>query len=1090
MFYTTAGEILYNSPMTQNETAALVGGYLGRLQTAPNEQVRVNHFQTLLLRLFPAGTPHHEGVQRIISGAQAGMISARKRGFADFADGELIIEFKKALDRRQLAGAKAQLWRYYETRVARAEAQQGAAAEHRLVAADGAEWIVFGVNRLALAEGEKISASRGLLQIERFSAAPDNAAEFRLFLERTLFLAPRVLEARCILADFGATSATLARAMKALQDALPSPDRDGQAATAYAVWRDYLSRAYGRDRGVLGLFHAHTYLASLAKILAFMFLKKGVPPARKELPDILTGGAFERMRVANFAAADFFAWCAVEKFDLVAPALENIAAVLARYDFSAPPRRDILQEIYQQVVDHETRHDLGEYYTPDWLCERIVGALKIAPGERVLDPACGSGSFLRAVAERKISQNPDISAAALTDEIAGFDIHPVAVQTAKTTLLLALGDKARSRKKMLRLNVHLANTLQIPTEKMGVFGDELRLPFPVFPREKTADAESRRTVNIPEDFRRAYGRAIDCCDRVSGDENVRLGNGRNGGNGRAFRSAVSRIMPGVSLSEESLNSMREIARLMRDAKRHGMNGIWNYVLTNLAQPFVRRNAFDFVVGNPPWLTFKEIKNRDYQGEIARLAASHKMSPPPQNKTQMEIASVFAAHSAGAYLKDGGQMGLVMPASILDKGQHEPLRAGAPEKLAIRSIWDCRKVSPLFNIGCVVMFARRQNGGSGALDGAYEKGFPGLRLSGKLWLRNASSDVAALAVGEKKVKWRRWRTGFLSKNLPASVFSHVEIKPVRSGSGHYRRLFRNGATIFPNLFYYVQAEGLDATPIDWEEVDPPVHIRSDEDAVRMAKRPWSGLPHLTGEADPRLMFRVAIGRVLYPFQVHNPMLAHLPVDFASGGGFEMLSDERIRMEFPDSAAWFAQVGELWDYHRTERSEGKEISHARNLNHQNKLTAQGGNAWMVVYNAAGSRCCAAVVDARAYRNRFIAENQTYWLASDSADECHYLAAILNAKPPMDILRPFVERHIHTRILELPIPEFKPSRQRDMKLAALAKRCAKLSRKFLLDKFGEEGRAGPREHGRIRTQIREEVLKDHLAEIDRIVERILRP
>ena len=1067
------------------DATATVGEYLERLQTAPNERVRVNRFQGLLLDFFPAGSPHYEGAQRVIGGAEAGMISASKRGFADFADGTLIIEFKKELNQRQLTGAKTQLWRYYESRIAQREAR-GGVAEHRLVATDGVEWVVFGVNRLALADDEKISASKGLIQIERFSVAPGNAAEFRLFLERTLFLAPRILEAHSILTDFGATSPTLARAMAAFQEALPSPDKDSQAATAYSVWRDYLSRAYGRDRNILGLFHAHTYLASLAKILAFMFLKKGVQPSREELPDILTGAAFERMRIANFATADFFAWCAGEKFDTVASALENIAAVLSRYDFSAPPSRDILQEIYQQIVDHETRHDLGEYYTPDWLCERVVDALDIMPGQRVLDPACGSGSFLRAVAERKISRDSGVSAAALTDEIVGFDIHPVAVQTAKTTLLLALGDKARSRKRKLRLNIHLANTLQTPTEKMGVFGDELRLPFPIFPTENAAEAEGRRTVNIPEDFRQVYERAIGCCDRISTDENVRLENGRNGGKERAFRSVVSRIMPRVSLSEESLNSMREIARLMRDAKRHNMNGIWNYVLANLAQPFVRRNAFDFVVGNPPWLTFKEIKNRSYQGEIDRLAANYKMRPSPQNKTQMEIASVFAAHSASAYLKDGAKMGLVMPASILDKGQHEPLRAGAPEKLAIDSIWDCRKVSPLFNIGCVVMFARRRNGGS--LEGAYEKGFPGFRLSGKLWFRNASPETAALSIGKKKVKWRRWRTGFLSESLPTSVFSYAEVKPVRPGTGHYRQLFRNGATIFPNLFYYVQADGLESTPINWEEVDPPVHIRSDEDAMRRAKRPWSQLSRLTGEADPRLMFRVVVGRVLYPFCVHNPMLAHLPIKFASDGRFAMLSNEQIAEEFSDSAEWFTEVGKLWDYNRTELNAEKGISHAQNLNHQNKLTAQGGLPWMVVYNKAGTSCCAAVVSQKEYAGRIVAEHQTYCFASSNEDECHYLAAILNSRAAMSLIRPFVERDIETRILELPIPAFRASRVRDRQLVNLAKRCAKISRKFLMDKFGEEGRAGSREHGRLRTKIRE-VLKDDLAEINKIVEPILR-
>jgi len=56
------------------------------------------------------------------------------------------------------------------------------------------------------------------------------------------------------------------------------------------------------------------------------------------------------------------------------------------------------------------RHDLGEYYTPDWLAELVLNEVgwtvetfeKIAQEKgvlapldlRLLDPACGSGTFL------------------------------------------------------------------------------------------------------------------------------------------------------------------------------------------------------------------------------------------------------------------------------------------------------------------------------------------------------------------------------------------------------------------------------------------------------------------------------------------------------------------------------------------------------------------------------------------------------------------------------------------------------------------------------------------------------------------------
>ena len=34
--------------------------------------------------------------------------------------------------------------------------------------------------------------------------------------------------------------------------------------------------------------------------------------------------------------------------------------------------RDLLKEFYTTLVDEQIRHDLGEYYTPDWLAQRVL----------------------------------------------------------------------------------------------------------------------------------------------------------------------------------------------------------------------------------------------------------------------------------------------------------------------------------------------------------------------------------------------------------------------------------------------------------------------------------------------------------------------------------------------------------------------------------------------------------------------------------------------------------------------------------------------------------------------------------------------
>ena len=71
--------------------------------------------------------------------------------------------------------------------------------------------------------------------------------------------------------------------------------------------------------------------------------------------------------------------------------------------------RDLLKKLYQQLFPKSVRHDLGEYYTPDWLAEHLlnlvadlivpISSLPIRPLEHqvardIILEAGGSGNFL------------------------------------------------------------------------------------------------------------------------------------------------------------------------------------------------------------------------------------------------------------------------------------------------------------------------------------------------------------------------------------------------------------------------------------------------------------------------------------------------------------------------------------------------------------------------------------------------------------------------------------------------------------------------------------------------------------------------
>ena len=102
---------------------------------------------------------------------------------------------------------------------------------------------------------------------------------------------------------------------------------------------------------------------------------------------------------------------------------------------------DVMKTLYESLIDREQRHGLGEYYTPDWLAAKMARHAIDRPLEqKVLDPACGSGTFLfhairLFLAEAEESGTPRDCARPMRRGIAGVDIHPVAVIIARVTYL-------------------------------------------------------------------------------------------------------------------------------------------------------------------------------------------------------------------------------------------------------------------------------------------------------------------------------------------------------------------------------------------------------------------------------------------------------------------------------------------------------------------------------------------------------------------------------------------------------------------------------------------------------------------------------
>ncbi len=104
--------------------------------------------------------------------------------------------------------------------------------------------------------------------------------------------------------------------------------------------------------------------------------------------------------------------------------------LLEGFSISSSPV-DVKGIAFQQVLSAATRWGMGQYFTPESVVDAAVRIINPRPGERVLDPFCGSGRFLTATA-RHMAAKGSIA----KSELHGIDRSEVMIRIAATDLFL------------------------------------------------------------------------------------------------------------------------------------------------------------------------------------------------------------------------------------------------------------------------------------------------------------------------------------------------------------------------------------------------------------------------------------------------------------------------------------------------------------------------------------------------------------------------------------------------------------------------------------------------------------------------------
>lgn len=127
-----------------------------------------------------------------------------------------------------------------------------------------------------------------------------------------------------------------------------------------------------------------------------------------------------------------------------------------------------LSATYTVLVPSGTRSELGMYYTPPALTDRLLDMAAEAgidwKSARVLDPACGGGAFLLPVAlrmrEALAGRSPAEQFKSITTRLQGFEIDPFAAWLTQTWLEIAFADLRAATGKDLPSLVRVCDTLE------------------------------------------------------------------------------------------------------------------------------------------------------------------------------------------------------------------------------------------------------------------------------------------------------------------------------------------------------------------------------------------------------------------------------------------------------------------------------------------------------------------------------------------------------------------------------------------------------------------------------------------------------
>ena len=267
---------------------------------------------------------------------------------------------------------------------------------------------------------------------------------------------------------------------------------------------------------------------------------------------------------------------------------------------------------------------------------------------------------------------------------------------------------------------------------------------------------------------------------------------------------------------------------------------------------------------------------------------------------------------------------------------------------------------------------------------------------------------------------------------------------------------------------------------WAQTDP--------EQAAQAKKPYDDVK-MQGLVEGKFIYSTAIAKHLLPFVLLTPATLVLPVE-EKGGILSVVTAEILMKDgYRDFGKWMQDAETLWNVKREDKADKQSLYQW--LDYQTKLTRQElRHRFLVLYNSDGMNVSATFFDRNSHPLRFIADCTLYWAAFSNHEEADYLVSVLNSNTVNVAIKPFQpsgllgERHIHKKLLELPIPIYEENNTTHHRLSKLGAKAREEAAKAVKSGAFPAESSIARQRAFIRTH-----LESEMEQIDKLVGAVLK-